>query len=106
MPGACAGVKQLRESEEENQREQVIEEEHAAVAQGQPHVALEQREVGFHSRRLFPVSSMKASSSEGRLMRISASSRPLFVEPFDHVDDDARRPGGGDGDARCGGRRA
>src|ERR1039457_6737522 len=74
---AHSGVKQLGETEEENQREQVLEEEHAAIAQREAHIALEQREVDSHSRRLFPVSSMKASSSDGRLMRMSASSTPF-----------------------------
>jgi hypothetical protein len=38
---AHAGVEQLGETEEENQREQVIEKQHAAIAQRQPHIALE-----------------------------------------------------------------
>src|ERR1022692_893015 len=74
---AYPGVKHLGESEEENQREQVIEKQHAAVAQREPHIALEQGEVDSHSRKLFPVSSIKASSSDGRLMRMSASSTPF-----------------------------
>ena len=96
-------MKHLGEGEEENQREQVIEKQHAAIAQRQPHVVLEQREVGFHSRRLFPVSSMKASSSDGRLMRMSASSTLFSSSHFDHLDHDARRAAGGHRDLmrRC-----
>src|ERR1017187_3423971 len=75
-PGSRAGVKQLRESKEENEGKQVIEEQDGAVPQRQLHVAFKYGDVGSHSRRLFPVSSMKASSSDGRLMRISASSMP------------------------------
>ena len=82
MPCAGAGVKHLREGEKENERKQVVEEQHRAVAQGQPQVAPEQREVGSHSRRLFPVSSMKASSSDGRWMRMSTSSRPFSSSHF------------------------
>ena len=75
-------MKHLHKREEENQGKQVIEEHHGAVAQGQPHVAPEQCQVRSHSRRLFPVSSMKASSSDGRLMRMSTSSSPFSSSHF------------------------
>src|SRR5262249_25451984 len=69
-------LEQLGKREEEDQRKQVVEKQYAAVAKRQPHVGPKQRQVRSHSRRLFPVSSMNASSREGRLMRISDSSIP------------------------------
>src|ERR1051326_8453582 len=80
--GAASGVEQLRKYKKENERKQVIEEEHSAVAKGQLQIALEQCDVCLHSRRLFPVSSMNASSSEGRSIRRSANSRPCASSHF------------------------
>src|SRR5580704_9364060 len=79
---ACAGVKHLGESEEEDEREKEIEEEDRAVAHREAQVVPEKRKIDFHSRRLFPVSSMNASSSDGRLMRISESSMPRSSSHF------------------------
>src|ERR1039458_640742 len=77
-----AGMKQFGEGEEEDEREEVIEKQHAAIAQREPHIAFEQRQVSLHSRRLFPVSSMNVSSRDGLLMRISASSTPCSSSHF------------------------
>ena len=65
-----------RQQKEEDQREHVVEEQHLLVAERQPQFVLGEREVGFHSRRLFPVSSMNTSSSDGRRSCTSASSMP------------------------------
>jgi hypothetical protein len=65
--GAALGMKGLREHKEEDQRKQIIEEQHRLLAHGQFQIECDQCFVGVHSRRLFPVSSMNTSSSVGCL---------------------------------------
>src|ERR1035437_3492518 len=81
-PVPRGAAEQPAENEEKDERKNVVEEEDRAVPQGQLHVALEQGYISSHSRRLFPVSSMKASSSDGLLIRISASSMPFSSSHF------------------------
>src|ERR1700723_1562194 len=79
---AGSSVEHLGEPEEEEEREKEIEEENRPVAHREAQVIPEERKIDFHSRRLFPVSSMNASSSDGRLMRISESSMPWSSSHF------------------------
>ena len=74
---AALRVQHHREEEEEDQRKHVVEEQHLLVAEREAQLVGREREVRAHSRRLFPVSSMKTSSSEGRRSCTSASSTPI-----------------------------
>src|SRR5207249_778811 len=76
---SARGPHHLRKNKKENQREEIIEENDGAVAERQLDVDFDQRQVSSHSysRRLLPVSSMKASSSVGRLRWISDNSIPF-----------------------------
>ena len=75
---AALGVQQAAESEEEDQREHVVEKDGDALAERESQVDADEGEVGFHSREGLAVSSRKTSSSEGRLMWTSASSIPCW----------------------------
>src|SRR6202158_4604791 len=70
-------MKQLSEYEKKDQREKIVEEDDGAVAQRELDVDRGLRSVApYHSRSLFPVSSMKTSSSVGRFRWMSASPMP------------------------------
>ncbi len=70
-------MKRLGKDEKKHEWKEIIEHQNRAVARHQPQIALDLGKVRFHySRSFFPVSSMKTSSSVGRLRWISTSLRP------------------------------
>src|SRR5205085_5384196 len=73
---AALGMQHRREQEKEDQRKGVVEEQDLLVAERQPQLVPGEREIGLHSRRLLPVSSMNTSSSDGRRSWTSARSMP------------------------------
>jgi hypothetical protein len=73
---ALLRVESLRKDEEEHHGEEIVEENHGALAKGQLEIDFDQRQIALHSRSFFPVSSINASSRDGRRRWTSSSSMP------------------------------